>query len=904
MNRYSGTELAGQTITVYGDTVVIRLTSDGSEQCYGFKVVDISAEYREICSHESTHWVIDSESTCTTSGSRHLECDECEEILETEQIVSQGHFCDSDTSCAICGFSVGTAHPYESDIYENWTIYREGANNISITFSEDTETEDGCDYVSIYDGNDNCIGSFSGTELAGRTITVSGDTVLIRFISDYSDGYYGFEVVDIKSSFCDHEYNNGICIFCGDGSEDYWFYERYSDSITILGCNEDISGELVIPAHIGGCPVTEIGEGAFIYENDITSIVLPETVINIGYYAFRNCENLVSVELPGGLTKIGDGAFYECLSLESITIPNGVTHIGTSAFYDTNIKSILIPDGVISIGDTAFYMSALTSIVIPDSITSIGEHAFALCHLDDVYYEGTSEDWIAIGIPESNDGFDNCRIHYSVTDIENHYEVIKTPPTCSQTGSVSKSCPCGYEFSNEIPMLDHNWVDGICSVCGTNIDDCIESSHPYENDMDESWTIYKEGAKRIAITFSEDTYTEWDCDEIFIYDSNDEVVSCCSGTQLAGKRIVVPGDTIRIRLVTDSSITEYGFKVTTIEEFYDECPHNETEIRNSYAANCCEEGYTGDTYCVECNLMLVEGEYLPADEDAHDFYYDSFDATCIDGGYERNVCSYCGYYEVISETEPTGIHDYTNGLCMHCGDVDPDNSVPVLNMGETKTATISDFGDYYYYYFTPENSGVYSFSATSEDDTYGYIYDSSFNVLISNDDEGYEYNFKVTHYLEAGKKYIFGCRYYDSEYTGSFEVSCNYEFLVAEGTTIIDNYMYIPSKNTQVSDFITASEVIDIDCLPSLETSSRDYFGTGSEFSYVDGFGNVYYYTIIVGGDVNGDSIVDALDAMHVGLVSQGHRNLDGVYALAADRNDDYIVDVIDYQAIVNQAVA
>ena len=63
-------------------------------------------------------------------------------------------------------------------------------------------------------------------------------------------------------------------------------------------------------------------------------------------------------------------------------------------------------------------------------------------------------------------------------------------------------------------------------------------------------------------------------------------------------------------------------------------------------------------------------------------------------------------------------------------------------------------------------------------------------------------------------------------------------------------------------------------------------------------------YTVIVNGDTNGDSVVDALDAAQVANVSNGHMTIDGAYKMAADSNSDDIVDIDDYQAIVNKAVS
>ena len=68
--------------------------------------------------------------------------------------------------------------------------------------------------------------------------------------------------------------------------------------------------------------------------------------------------------MPSGVTSIGDSAFEYCVNLTSVTIPNGVTSIGERAFlYCDSLTSITISESVINIGDSAFYCcSSLTDI--------------------------------------------------------------------------------------------------------------------------------------------------------------------------------------------------------------------------------------------------------------------------------------------------------------------------------------------------------------------------------------------------------------------------------------------------------------------------------------------------------------------------------------------------------------
>ena len=141
-----------------------------------------------------------------------------------------------------------------------------------------------------------------------------------------------------------------------------------------IGCRSLTS--LVIPDS-----VTNIGDYAFSGCRSLTDIVIPDSVTNIGDYAFWNCRSLTNIVIPNSVTSIGDNAFEYCFSLSNLIIPDGVTSIGDGAFVGcTSLSSVVIPDSVSSIGNNAFWgCESLTDIVIPNSVTSIGESAFYEC---------------------------------------------------------------------------------------------------------------------------------------------------------------------------------------------------------------------------------------------------------------------------------------------------------------------------------------------------------------------------------------------------------------------------------------------------------------------------------------------------------------------------------------------
>ena len=139
--------------------------------------------------------------------------------------------------------------------------------------------------------------------------------------------------------------------------------------------------------------VTSIGDNAFSYCDDLTSIIIPNSVTSIGNSTFYWCPSLTSVDIGNSLTSIGIATFSCCGSLTSITIPNSVTSIGHLAFYYCDdLTSIIIPNSVMSIGDSAFYCCrSLTSVDIGNSVTIIGERAFCACSdLDTISIDATT----------------------------------------------------------------------------------------------------------------------------------------------------------------------------------------------------------------------------------------------------------------------------------------------------------------------------------------------------------------------------------------------------------------------------------------------------------------------------------------------------------------------------------
>ncbi|MEO5716896.1 MAG: leucine-rich repeat protein [Luteolibacter sp.] len=156
-------------------------------------------------------------------------------------------------------------------------------------------------------------------------------------------------------------------------------YSVENNEVVITGYNGTQTA-LVIPATIGGLPVTKIDDYA-LNGYDFTSVVIPSGVTTIGEGAFGECEVLTTVTLPATLTTIGDEAFSECYHLAALSLPPGLTTIGYAAFSNCYaLASLSLPSGLTTIGNSAFdSCESLTTMLVPASVSSLGSGAFSDC---------------------------------------------------------------------------------------------------------------------------------------------------------------------------------------------------------------------------------------------------------------------------------------------------------------------------------------------------------------------------------------------------------------------------------------------------------------------------------------------------------------------------------------------
>ena len=92
-----------------------------------------------------------------------------------------------------------SAHPYGNNCTDVWVYRIQNAKQLKVTFDPQTEMEDGFDYLLVQDGSGALVQKATGTELAGQSVTVPGDTLRIQMQSDDSGSAWGFKVTGVQS---------------------------------------------------------------------------------------------------------------------------------------------------------------------------------------------------------------------------------------------------------------------------------------------------------------------------------------------------------------------------------------------------------------------------------------------------------------------------------------------------------------------------------------------------------------------------------------------------------------------------------------------------------------------------------------------------------------------------------
>lgn len=122
------------------------------------------------------------------------------------------------------------------------------------------------------------------------------------------------------------------------------------------------------------------------YYGHDTALHIPDGVTDIvtlssGYSSLKYDpkENITEIILPDTLERIGESVFEGFKGVASISIPAAVKMICNKAFYSSGLKTVELKEGLETIGAGAFALTSLETVVIPKSVKEIGAQAFYGC---------------------------------------------------------------------------------------------------------------------------------------------------------------------------------------------------------------------------------------------------------------------------------------------------------------------------------------------------------------------------------------------------------------------------------------------------------------------------------------------------------------------------------------------
>ncbi len=439
-------------------------------------------------------------------------------------------------------------------------------------------------------------------------------------------------------------------------------------------------------------------------------------------------------------------------------------------------------------------------------------------------------------------------------------------PTCVTIGSKVKSCTCGDTITESIDVLEHNYseewtidAEPSCTVDGSKSHHCINenctekteataipaSGHDYGDwQVIENSTCAELGLRtkscKCGDVYSEDIPLA-DCVYSDVWTIDKEATCIEDGSK--SHHCLVCDNKVDV-MVIPATGHDYVLEVAIYIH-----PHTKT-----YKCSFCQGTMTDTQYmhdCVECNFSITA-----IDSSSYKLvsYIGTEKDVVIPGLYNERVITtvanscFKGNTAIESVKIADGVTTIGSLVFMNC----------VALKKVTVPASVTSIGTQAFYGFTG--------TMYCEKGSYAHEYAVANNI-----------DYVLVSILET-------------EYT---QIDYNDNLIFTSIETCMDIFEVLDVTKTTVA-IPTASHI----------SGNVEFYGTGTVVTVFDSDEYIGDFTMIVNGDTNGDSVCDALDAAQVALVSNGQKTIDGAYKMAADSNSDDIVDIEDYQAVVNQVVA
>lgn len=456
------------------------------------------------------------------------------------------------------------------------------------------------------------------------------------------------------------------------------------------GCKklEEITG-------ISDCKLTSIGANAFASCSALKEVDLSKSSFTaLPTSAFAKDTALTSVKLPDSLTEIGEKAFVGCGAMEKIDLSNTkLTTIGKNAMAEMNdLMYINLPDTVKNVGQSAFDISVpLDSSDTAFMPTIISENVNPL---DVGYTDNNISPWKRRQVIFRDNAF-TVRFDGNGSDGTTANEPFfgyvgtkVTIPACKYkkkgylfTGWNTKkdgsgtAYKAGTKTADTISVLYAQWKKAKFKVTlsfpggtytnrsGSRWQDSYSFTYTFTSLTDSNYLPFGGNMSKPDCSFvgwyTDEDYTKR-VEKLTINNTTDNMILYAkwsdSHTHSWDSGVVTKQPTCTEAGTKTYTCTSCGkTKTTEIAA----TGHQHTEIRNKKEATCKAEGYTGDTYCTDCETKVSSGQEIPKTDHTWDNGKVTTEATCEHTGVRTYTCSVCG--ETKEEETPKTDHTYDDG---------------------------------------------------------------------------------------------------------------------------------------------------------------------------------------------------------------------------------------------------
>ena len=456
------------------------------------------------------------------------------------------------------------------------------------------------------------------------------------------------------------------------------------------GCKklEEITG-------ISDCKLTSIGANAFASCSALKEVDLSKSSFTaLPASAFAKDTALTSVKLPDSLTEIGEKAFVGCGAMEKIDLSNTkLTTIEKNAMAEMNdLMYINLPDTVKNVGQSAFDISVpLDSSDTAFMPTIISENVNPL---DVGYTDNNISPWKRRQVIFRDNAF-TVRFDGNGSDGTTANEPFfgyvgtkVTIPACKYkkkgylfTGWNTKkdgsgtAYKAGTKTADTISVLYAQWKKAKFKVTlsfpggtytnrsGSRWQDSYSFTYTFTSLTDSNYLPFGGNMSKPDCSFvgwyTDEDYTKR-VEKLTINNTTDNMILYAkwsdSHTHSWDSGVVTKQPTCTEAGTKTYTCTSCGkTKTTEIAA----TGHQHTEIRNKKEATCKAEGYTGDTYCTDCETKVSSGQAIPKTDHTWDNGKVTTEATCEHTGVRTYTCSVCG--ETKEEETPKTDHTYDDG---------------------------------------------------------------------------------------------------------------------------------------------------------------------------------------------------------------------------------------------------